>query len=168
MSLEVPYPDLNFVPLDILSASEMNQIVANYMYIANQVFDKIYPIGSIYMSATMSTPQEVAAAFGGTWVAWGEGKVPVGVDTSDSDFEEAEMTGGEKEHTLSMDEMPDHSHNDRLLSSLSGGAIGYEGRSGSLANSNPTFGVNSRTSPMTVGHNNLQPYITCYMFKRTA
>lgn len=36
MALVLPYPDLDFVPLDILTAEEMNQIVANYTHIANQ------------------------------------------------------------------------------------------------------------------------------------
>lgn len=36
MALTLPYPDLDFVPLDILTAEEMNEIVANYTYIANQ------------------------------------------------------------------------------------------------------------------------------------
>lgn len=40
MALTLPYPDLDFVPLDILTAEEMNEIVANYTYIANQ-----FPIG---------------------------------------------------------------------------------------------------------------------------
>lgn len=36
MALTLPYPNLSFVPLDILTAEEMNEIVANYSYIANQ------------------------------------------------------------------------------------------------------------------------------------
>lgn len=36
MALTLPYPDLDFVPLDVLTADEMNQIVANYTYISNQ------------------------------------------------------------------------------------------------------------------------------------
>lgn len=36
MSLSLPYPNLDFVPLDVLTADEMNQIVANYTYISNQ------------------------------------------------------------------------------------------------------------------------------------
>lgn len=37
MAVTLPYPDLDFVPLDVLTAEEMNQIVANYTYIANNV-----------------------------------------------------------------------------------------------------------------------------------
>lgn len=41
MALTLPYPDLTFVPLDILTADEMNEIVANYTYIAAQ-----FPVSS--------------------------------------------------------------------------------------------------------------------------
>lgn len=36
MALALPYPSMNFVPLDVLTAEEMNHIVANYTFIANQ------------------------------------------------------------------------------------------------------------------------------------
>ena len=59
-----------------------------------RVRETLYPVGSIYMSATMSTVEEVQATFGGTWEAWGSGKVPVGVDPEDTDFDTVEATGG--------------------------------------------------------------------------
>lgn len=78
------------------------------MKTAQQVtFDTIYPVGSIYMSVNATNPSEL---FGGTWVAWGSGRVPVGVDTSDSDFSTIEKTGGKKTHELSINEMPSHTH----------------------------------------------------------
>ena len=114
------------------------------------------------MSATNTNP---STFIGGTWVAWGSGRVPVGVNTSDTSFNTAEKTGGEKTHTLTIAEMPSHTHNDRWLSSTSGGDGGYYGNSGTLGNNN-----NYKTLATGGGnaHNNLQPYITCYMFKRTA
>lgn len=36
MALTLPYPSMSFVPLDVLTAEEMNHIVSNYTYIANQ------------------------------------------------------------------------------------------------------------------------------------
>lgn len=56
-------------------------------------FDTIYPIGSIYMSVNSTNP---GTLFGGTWAAWGTGKVPVGINTSDTDFNQSEKTGGSK------------------------------------------------------------------------
>ena len=62
----------------------------------NAIVDKIYPVGSIYMSVTDSTAAAVAARFGGTWVAFGSGKTLVGVDGNDTDFDTVEETGGSK------------------------------------------------------------------------
>lgn len=62
----------------------------------NAIVDKIYPVGSIYMSVTDSTAAAVEARFGGTWVAFGSGKTLVGVDGNDTDFDTVEETGGSK------------------------------------------------------------------------
>lgn len=138
--------------------------------------DTIYPVGSIYMSATMSSASQVEAAFGGTWVAWGAGKVPVGVDTSDTDFDTAEETGGEKTHQLVNGELPKLSGEGQFKP--------YDGFStgGIVTNKSWSRGLNfsaaagTQYNATTYGfqinfgndepHNNLQPYITCYMYKR--
>lgn len=124
------------------------------------ILNKFHPIGSIYMSATLSTAAQVEAAIGGTWVAWGAGRVPVGVDTSDTDFDTAEETGGEKTHALGQLEVPgflwhtDQNTRDTLSINI---------------NSGSTFGCKAAPQSKTGdAHNNLQPYITCYMYKRTA
>lgn len=130
-----------------------------------RVRETLYPVGSIYMSATAATTSEVAAMFGGTWEAFGVGRTLVGVDPEDEDFAEAELTGGEKTHTLTVEEMPSHSHGGikRVSSETSGDQ--QEG-----INTGRYYGNNSWVSNTGGGqaHNNLQPYITCYMFKRIA
>ena len=132
------------------------------------ILNMIYPVGSIFMSATLSTPAQVTSAMGGTWVAWGAGRVPVGVDTTQTEFDTAEETGGEKTHTLTVDEMPSHHHNREYVDTTGGGA-GYGKRNGLYYNGGWWGSYDSTTN--TGGgqsHNNLQPYITCYMYKRTA
>lgn len=129
----------------------------------SQMIDKIYPVGSIFMSATLSTAADVGNALGGTWVAWGAGRVPVGVDTSQTEFDAVEETGGEKKHTLQYDELPEiryfkgdvdaYDHNNILSTSIPSGS---------------TYGLKYPYVGRWVAHNNLQPYITCYMYKRTA
>ena len=60
----------------------------------------VYPVGSIYMSATLDTKAKVEAALGGTWEAWGKGRVPVGVNPTDSKFDTAEETGGSADASI--------------------------------------------------------------------
>lgn len=162
------------------------------------ILNLVYPVGSIYMSANNVSPQTF---LGGTWVAWGAGRVPVGVSSSDTDFNTAEKTGGEKTHRLSVDEMPWHDHSgtystvetETIHTRPTGGALHYLGintytvkydineqtqeymvapaggqtlevENGTVINSQ--YGV--CPNGLGVAHNNLQPYITCYMWKRTA
>ena len=71
--------------------------------------EALYPVGSIYMNAVSDTNPATLLGFG-TWAAFGAGRVPVGVDTTDEDFDEGGLTGGAKTHTLTTSEMPTHSH----------------------------------------------------------
>lgn len=66
-----------------------------------EMLNQSYPVGSIYMTCTLATAAQVGAALGGTWQAWGAGKVPIGVDPLDTDFNTAERTGGSKTHAHS-------------------------------------------------------------------
>lgn len=136
----------------------------------NAFLDCLYPIGSIYMSMTLSTPAQVSAALGGGWVSWGAGRVPVGVDTAQTEFNTVGKTGGEKTHTLTVNEMPSHTH-EWQGKNLGASGDAYAG----IAFNNHT-GAQS-ANPMgewiynTGGgqaHNNLQPYITCYMYQRVS
>ena len=83
--------------------------------------DKIYPIGSIYISATLSTVEQVKESLGGTWEVYGKGQTLVGVDTSQNEFKTADTTGGAKSvsytpggtvgnTTLTTDQIPSHTH----------------------------------------------------------
>lgn len=129
--------------------------------LTKQLFLLMHRVGDIIFSTSDENPSTI---YGGTWVAWGKGKVPVGVDTSDSDFNTVEKTGGEKEHTLTVDEMPSHKHDFgqqfATTSNLSG-VYGYYMIAGTQTDVIKNTGGNQP-------HNNLQPYITCYMWKRTA
>ena len=130
----------------------------------DEILDMVYPVGAIYMSVNSTSP---ATLFGGTWVAWGTGRVPVGVDTSQTEFDTVEETGGEKTHTLTVNEIPSHNH--KLGLSAGGNETGY-GLNYEYSN-NWRYYQGTDIIESTGGgqaHNNLQPYITCYMWKRTA
>lgn len=124
--------------------------------------NEMFPVGTIIKTVRNVNPSTYLE---GTWVAWGTGRVPVGVDTSQTEFNAVEKTGGEKAVTLNVNQIPSHSHGSRVFpgsvsANLAGGAELVDG------------GVHSTLATSNTGggkaHNNLQPYITCYMWKRTA
>ena len=121
-----------------------------------------YPVGSIYTSVVATNPATLLGV--GTWAAFGAGKVMVGIDSSDTAFDTVEETGGAKTHTLTINEMPSHTH----TTTNSGDEAGH-GKPATGSSSPEGSGVH--TSNATGGgaaHNNLQPYIVVYMWKRTA
>ena len=133
--------------------------------LTKQLFLLMHRVGDIIFSTSDENPSTI---YGGTWVAWGKGQVPVGVDTSDSDFNTVEKTGGEKEHTLTVDEMPSHTHAQYVTADNQAGAgirVDYTKDGTSIPYPQ---GIDTGSSGENQPHNNLQPYITCYMWKRTA
>ena len=105
---------------------------------------------------------------GGTWERFGNGRVLVGVDESDSDFNTPNKTGGEKTHTLTVDEIPSHSHGQNVsVGTGSGPAIRRDYQSDGTGVVYPQ-GINTQNAGSGQAHNNLQPYITVYMWRRTA
>ena len=133
--------------------------------LTKQLFLLMHRVGDIIFSTSDENPSTI---YGGTWVAWGKGQVPVGVDTSDSDFNTVEKTGGEKEHTLTVDEMPSHTHAQYVTADNGSGAgirVDYTKDGTSIPYPQ---GIDTGSSGENQPHNNLQPYITCYMWKRTA
>lgn len=135
--------------------------------------DAVYPIGSIYMSVKSTDP---SLLFGGTWARWGSGRIPVGIDTNDSDFNTVEKTGGEKSVTLKASELPNHNHlfyndfNGYVYPTVDKGHSTTWGASFVDSGDYKIGPAEKQTMEGTFGesHNNLQPYIVCYMWKRTA
>ena len=78
-----------------------------YGLTADDIWQKIYPIGSIYTSVSPTSP---ATLFGGTWERFGNGKVLAGVDESDDAFKTVEKTDGSKTHTIAVGNLPSHAH----------------------------------------------------------
>ena len=120
----------------------------------------IYPVNSIYISCANTNPADL---FGfGTWVRFGQGRTLVGVTDSsaDADFGAVQRTGGARAHTLTIAQMPSHNHV---------GLTEYTA-TGSGNTSRRAGGPNQRTGSTGGGeaHNNLQPYITVFMWRRSA
>lgn len=129
---------------------------------------KKYYVGKIILETENINPATYLGF--GTWEPWGQGRVPIGVNTVDIDFNKAEKTGGEKTHTLTLDEMPRHNHkvnenNDGPglypnWGSESGWGATAENINGNGGQSNTAYAGNGSA------HNNMPPYITCFMWKR--
>lgn len=136
--------------------------------------DQIYPIGSIYMSVNSTNP---GTLFGGTWVSWGTGRVPVGIDTSQTEFSTVEKTGGSKVMHKHSHTTQDTSYGFMAYKSNANVARGVINSSGSTTRraftvpdaNQSDLGYSKTTAETGTGTSgNLQPYITCYMWKRTA
>lgn len=229
--------------LTIVKVEALFKVIPSMQEALGNIVDLIYPVGAIYMSTANTNPE---VFLGGKWQRWGAGKVPVGVDAADVDFQAADRTGGEKTHVLTVGELPAHGHSiqnhshtlashshsnnhahpipalsgttnstgnhehdvphnsDASTGSKNARMMGYDasgktnadysnrytGNAGAHAhtvttkasttggNSTNTGGSGQLTTNQTGGntnntgggaaHNNMPPYITCYMWKRTA
>lgn len=147
---------------DLTIESEKDSLSINAVKILlDSKLDQIHPIGSIYMTVDQTNPSTL---FGGTWEAWGSGRVPVGVDVTQTEFNSVEKIGG------SMD-MQNHFHNGLFVD---GTPLKFAG-GGNQSAGNAFQGIQLNGPNMiytastgTGNSGNLQPYITCYMWKRTA
>ncbi len=139
--------------------------------------DWFYPIGTIYetTSTDLDTTTKMNAHFGGTWEEYGSGRVLVAKST-DAEFDTIGETGGAKTHTLTTAEMPIHSHTvtqnfTRFASTGSNvptvaNTIHLSSVGSAFDNVNRT--VTSSSSGSGSAHNNLQPYIVVYRYRRVS
>lgn len=153
----------------------------------------VFPVGVIYTSVVSTSP---ATLFGfGTWSSFGAGRVLVSLDSGQTEFDTVEETGGAKTHTLTEAEMPvhthiqdshnhiqdAHSHLTQRYPTATGSSSGFTidtSMSGTLADNTLPTKVATATNQVATAvnqntgsgnaHNNLQPYIVVYMWKRTA
>lgn len=142
----------------------------------NFVLDNVYPIGSIYMNVNSTNP---GTLFGGTWEQI-QGKFLLGMSSSYP----AGSQGGEASHTLTTEEMPSHGHNPANQSEYFGfitnsnkafevGDMGVQSGSGRYyPYSTTAFDISRNSLTGTTGggksHNNMPPYLSIYIWKRTA
>ena len=118
-----------------------------------------FPVGSIYTNVTGVNPGTELGY--GTWSAFGNGRVLVGYDSGDTDFDTAEETGGEKTHVLTEAEMPNHNH-------TVPGRYSSTGSTGLRAGGGTLTQMNTGNAGSDNAHNNVQPYIVVHFWKRTA
>lgn len=154
--------------------SQLDTLEANAVSISDA-----YPVGSIYMNASSGTNPATLLGFG-TWASFGAGRVLVGIDSTDTDFDTAEETGGSKTHTLTEAELPAHHH--KLIANADSNsdltAANQIARRDLTGSHDQEYDLHGTATAATLGkssevgsgsaHNNVQPYIVVYMWKRTA
>ena len=122
-----------------------------------ELLDAVYPIGSLYMSVNAADPNTL---FGGTWERLNDRFLLAAGDTY-----AAGATGGEAAHTLTVEEMPSHSHEIQYISAETGDSVaGVTG----APTANWWSADYIRATGGGAAHNNMPPYLTVYMWKRTA
>lgn len=153
-----------------LSASNLNKAQQMLLDEAGGVIDraiieKIYPVGSIIMNVNNINPGDYIPNT--TWIQYAEGKTIVGVDSNDSDFDTVEKTGGEKAHQLTIDEMPSHNHATSTWNYYSGDRSNGNKIAGTMDAADGGHTIYTSGAGRDKAHNNMQPYITTYIWKRT-
>ena len=140
---------------------------------SNYILDNVYPVGSIYMSVNSTNPKNL---FGGTWEQI-QGKFLFGMNSSYP----AGSTGGEITHKLTWNEMPGHYHeglyysyqDTKNLITLNAGSASYHIPWGSSDYAGD-YGAGTGEKELITGsagsgvaHNNMPPYLSVYIWKRT-
>lgn len=155
---------------------------SNYLltYITREAFKVVYPVGSVYMSFNVleevgAKRMSIAAApiqyswNGCCWIFMESGQF---LRNGSSSFvngilteQGSETTGGEETHTLTINEMPSHTHEQRLTVNEISGSPSEWNKDGSTL-SGYSQGVNTYSTGGGQPHNNLPPYTTVYMYRR--
>ena len=152
----------------VMSTNGEGQVSFTTLSGVTATISNAYPVGSIYMNCSNATNPGTLLGFG-TWSSFGAGRVLIGIDSSDSDFDTAEETGGSKTHTLTEAQLPSHRH--QVGSNDSGTGTGGAAGNMELVRSAGTGNgpaVNSSFTGSGQAHTIVQPYIVVYMWKRTA
>ena len=173
----------NSVTVDKLSDNSVtaDKLAEDVTKVINNVLDKAWPVGAIYTSTVPTNPN---ALFGfGTWEYIEQGRVLL----SQGDKYSAGSTGGAETHTLTTQEMPSHGHSGSTSingdhshtvttfngfgkingTSYDGYCIGSTNRTTSTAG-NHQHSLSIDNTGGGAAHNNMQPYLSVYMWKRTA
>ncbi len=157
--------DTDKIDVDVSDSNNLNlKLTGGDKGLRLHMLETIYPVGSIYINAGVATNPGTLLGFG-TWTAFGTGRTIVGVDSSDTDFDTVRETGGSKTHTLTVDELPSHTHTATLRGN---GENETQSLPSASDNTDPSRTMTTDATGGGQAHTIVQPYITAYMWRRTA
>jgi len=143
------------------------------------IIDTLHPVGALYISTLPTNPGTLLGR--GTWTAFGTGRVLVGHDAGDTDFDTVEEIGGAKTVTLTEAQLPTHTHVQNAHShglerfpTATGASSGFtadtsmSGTPAAVTQVTAAATATNQTAGSGQAHPNLQPYIVVHMWKRTA
>lgn len=132
------------------------------------IIEKLYPVGHILTTEKADNPATYLGV--GTWSAYGSGRALVGVDTAQTEFNTVAKTGGAKTHTLTETQIPSHKHtmNVDFKNEFGVAQAGAKNQAGTGDSTEIASVWDTNNTGGGQSHNNLQPYICVYMWKRTA
>ena len=162
--------------------TKLNEVEDESYFLPRSEFDDVknkikepFPVGSIYMSMTSTNPSEY---FGGTWSQIAQGRMLIGVNPNDTEISDSNKIGGAKQHTLTIEEMPSHTHeqnpHNHTVNASGDWNTGAptrlkaeESNTVKSASVNSTTATNKKTGgdkPFSI----MPPYLSCYIWQRTA
>ena len=182
-----PTPGVDTNNTQLATCGFVRNVIAKYAPMLDTL-KKVYPVGSIYMSTVSTNP---ATLFGfGTWEAMPAGRVLLAQGKSSwGTTYNAGNTGGEATHQLTVGELPAHNHTastnttgnhthqfqlygpngDTNLNFPSDYDTNYARNKGTtLSAGNHSHTININNTGSSQSHNNMQPYLTVYMWKRVS
>ena len=123
---------------------------------------RAYPVGSIYLSVSETSP---ASLFGGTWE-----RIEDRFLLASGSTYTAGDTGGEATHTLTINEIPSHTHIINASYANPGSATSVNGKllAGHDENNWLWEHASTGSAGWDAAHNNMPPYLAVYMWKRVA
>lgn len=150
-----------------------------------------WPVGAIFFGAVSTSPATLLGF--GTWVRFGQGRMPIGQDGANTRWDVAEETGGSETITLTTSQIPSHNHlqdphnhtqnahdhaqdNATVLNTVgvlvanpAGSSIrALGGRTSADQATNQATTATNQSAGGDQSHDNMPPFITVYMWKRTA
>lgn len=124
------------------------------------LIDLVYPVGAVYISMNQTSPQTL---FGGTWTQI-QGRFLIGAGTAYP----AGSTGGEATHTLTKDEIPDHTHTFKYTGQSATTGVNSIRLYQAASNQYNAYSGGQSSNCGGGAHNNMPPYMAVYMWYRTA